>query len=303
MIAETEAASEAAAPEDDAAEERVASGGGGRVLRVVALIGLGLTIALYVAGFRWTFPFMPWPSVLGVVTGFAVIWLAAAVAVELVHRHHRAATRHGLRLGKAGALTGARYGGQGWRAAHGSATRRWGSRFGDAEDFPAAELDDDGAPALAERERQAQAPLADGDAGGPDSGNGDQMDTAAPAPAPPSRWAPARGTPAVWRALAAAVAGFEPEMHEEMKAWLSGNVAGAAALAEGFTEVYEHCRDVRKLDPKSISGLREVHEAAVEFMKAIAYARQRYAAAHRQVEEFSETSELPERARDFFGDS
>ena len=158
MIAETEAASEAAAPEDDAAEERVASGGGGRVLRVVALIGLGLTIALYVAGFRWTFPFMPWPSVLGVVTGFAVIWLAAAVAVELVHRHHRAATRHGLRLGKAGALTGARYGGQGWRAAHGSATRRWGSRFGDAEDFPAAELDDDGAPALAEREDGRRGP-------------------------------------------------------------------------------------------------------------------------------------------------
>jgi hypothetical protein len=303
VTAGTEAAAEPTVPEDDAVEERAASGGGGRVLRLVALIGLGLTIALYVAGFRWRFPFVPWPSVLGVVTGFAAIWLAAAVAVELVHRHHRAAARHGLRLGRVGALTGARYGGQGWRAAHGWATRRWGSRFGDAEDFPAAELDD--APALAGREDgwRAPAPLAGGDAAGPDLGNGDPMDTAPPAPAGPSRRAPARGTPAVWRALAAAVAGFEPETHEEMKAWLSGNVAGAAALAEGFTEVYEHCRDVRKLDPKSISGLREVHEAAVEFMKAIAYARQRYAAAHRQVEEFSETSELPERARDFFGDS
>jgi hypothetical protein len=262
-----------------------------RTLRVVAVIGLVLTVALYVRGLRWSAPLVP--PVLAGVTGFLVIWLAATAAVELVHRHHHAAAAHGLRLGRAGAMAGARHGGRWWRAAVTRARDRWDDRF------PAAGVIETGPAAAA----GLLAPAAS--AAGDHQQTGDDMtttdDATAPAPAAPQRHGPARGTPAPWRALAAAIAGFEPEDHEEMKAWLSGNVAGAAAVAEAFADVYEHCREVRKLDPKAIKGLEAAQEAAGEFMAALAYARQRYAAEYQPVEEFTETTELPKGAREFFG--
>jgi hypothetical protein len=71
-------------------------------LRAVAVIGLVLTVALYWwGGLRWVMPVGP--SWIGTVAGFLVIWLGAAAAVELLHRHRRHIARHSAQLGRAGA--------------------------------------------------------------------------------------------------------------------------------------------------------------------------------------------------------
>ena len=276
----------------EAMYERPESGLTPRVLGAVALIGLVLTAVLYWRGFRWSAPLVP--SVLSGLTGFLVIWLAAAVAVELVHRHHRVMARHGLRLGRNGMLAGARYGGQGWRAVTATAARRWAARAGEPPDGVAV-LSPAPAEAIAEAPLPEAAPAASGT-----QPIGDRPMETAQAPTRADR-IPARGTPAVWRQVAAAIADYEPETHEELLAWMAGEVAGVSALAEAYLTVYEHCRDVRKLDEAAIGALEHTSDAAMDCMTSLAYARQRYAQVYEPVAEVAEEHDLPVDARGFFG--
>jgi hypothetical protein len=328
---------DAEAPED--AYERPVVGLTPRVLGAVALTGLVLTAVLYWRGFRWSAPLVP--SMLSGLTGFLAIWLAAAVAVDLLHRHHRVMARHGLRAGRAGMLAGARYGGMGWRVVTATAAQRWAARTGEppgdlaawpAEPVPGPPLSD------AQRERDAAGKghicaacghpgteddppvIADGyrvhasHTAAPQDGfydpvaapaataieqNGDSPVNAMPARA--EKRLPARGTPAVWRALVQATAEYEPETHEELLAWMAGEVAGMSALAEAYLTVYEHCRDVRKLDAAAIGALEGTSDAAMDCMTAMAYTRQKYAAVYEPVAEVAEGHDLPVDARGFFG--
>jgi hypothetical protein len=91
--------------------------------------------------------------------------------------------------------------------------------------------------------------------------------------------------PAVWKALAANTADFEPEDDGDLMAFMASEVAGISQYAEALIAVYESCVDSIGLDPVAMSAVHDVADAAAECATAMAYARQKFAAHYAEVRE------------------
>jgi hypothetical protein len=335
---ETETKTKAPA-ETNAPPPRTVAGMTGPVFRAVAFIALALTALLYLYGhFRWSAPLVP--SVLSGLAGFLVIWAATMAAVELLHRHRRALARQagrGITSGYSAARTRSA---PLWQRIRRWAGRRWHERhpelcadivgpcpYCDDSDADAVREAADRAhrdpwaeiahaaewgeitPAEAEAEAQrlaehegvtepgAPAPGDISPNGDPDmTGTGEQIDR----PRTPTGSQAIRGVPALWRQLSDAIAQFEPESHDELLAFMAGGINGFAALAKAYLEVYEHCRDVRKLSQASIGALEDTSDVVSDCMTTLAYARQKYVQAYDPAAEVADEHGLPTRAREFF---
>jgi hypothetical protein len=112
----------------------------------VGLLGLAVTIAGYLyAGIRWALPGLP--SWAGVIAGFMLIWLAASLAVEVLHRNRRHIARHAARGITTGYSAARARGAPLWQQAAQWAGQRWRSRSSDGDGDGEQTSTEPGAPA------------------------------------------------------------------------------------------------------------------------------------------------------------
>jgi hypothetical protein len=115
--------------------------------------------------------------------------------------------------------------------------------------------------------------------------NGDSTMTTPAPPANAGTVSARANAPAVWKALAANTADFEPEDDGDLMAFMASEVAGISQYAEALIAVYESCVDSIGLDPVAMSAVHDVADAAAECATAMAYARQKFAAHYAEVRE------------------
>lgn len=256
--------------------------------RIILLTGIAagtaIVVTAYLDGLHPRVPGIS-PPVLSSIAAAITMWLTvvglAALAAELLRRHHRAMGSYAWRQSKrAGAATyhyTRRRGGSVLRRLTRWAERRWHERS----------YDQQGAPALgdtAQNGDQTMANLRDLEDPFPEFPEGDRGQrtrTAAP------RVAPTVNAPADWKALAAAAGDFEPEDDSELLAWMASQVAGLSTYADAVISVYETCVDSIGLDPVAMSATHDVADAIAEAAVAVGYARQRFASHYSEVREFA----------------
>jgi hypothetical protein len=286
--------------------------------RAVALtgvtIGTALLVTAYWQGWRPRIPALP--PALGAPTGAPAGWLlfVGTVTAELLRRHHKALAAGAARQASRGTVAAARAAGTGTRSLarwlEAKAAPRWHARQHVpvllARPRPAATADDGGAAErAARREAERRQRLATGTPaavvtpatvtpapagmGSPGAAapEGDRPMTTPPTP-PPAPSATNRGnTPAGWRALVAATAGFEPDDDAALLEWMAAEVAGMSAYAEALAEVYETCVNSLGIDPAAMNAVHDTADAAADAATAMAYARQKFAAHYAEVREFA----------------
>ena len=290
------------------------SGASRAVLLLGVTIGTALVVLALWQGARPQLPGMP--AILGVAAGVLLMWLIvmalATVAAHLVRLHHRDVTALARRHGKRAALAGAGAAGRRYRAAYGAASGwaagRWGRRFGDDEDFPAAELDDDDQAAEDGDSQMADGQVADvrvpadgqmpaewarrsqwvrPDDAPAENRNGDRPMTTDAVPVRNRLPDQVRANaPAGWKALAGDTSDFEPNSDEELLGWMAAQVAGISTYGESLADLYETCVEGVRLDPVAMAALHDAADAAGDFATAMAYARQKFAAHYAEVREF-----------------
>ena len=108
--------------------------------------------------------------------------------------------------------------------------------------------------------------------------------TMADLPAPRSRITPDRrarrtagragGTvPAEWGPVVAQAADFEPESDAHLLEWMTAQVTGMAAYAEGLIEAYETGVGAVGIDPKGLAALHDVADAAAHAAETMSGAK------------------------------
>jgi hypothetical protein len=226
------------------------------VLGTGILAGTALQAFAMLNGVRASWPGLP--PLPGTIVGFVVEWLAAVVlatlAIELLRRYYRIATGGAVRAARAG---GGSLGGRltAWAA------RRWQQRQAGHAGVPASAVTAAQAPpAVQAPPAPAPIPVA-APAAAVASPNGDTPMTTAERPArPPSRTprAPA-GASATWRAVASAIADFEPEDEADLARRFRDEAAGMAEYAGGIAALIE---SLHERDGFAIASLGLMHDAA-----------------------------------------
>jgi hypothetical protein len=257
------------------------------VLGTGILAGTALQAFAMLNGVRASWPGLP--PLPGTIVGFVLEWLTAVVlatlAIELLRRYYRIATGGAVRAARAG---GGSLGGRltAWAA------RRWQQRQAEhagapapsvtaAQAPPAVQAPPAPAPILVAAPAAAAAPVKNGDT--PMTATDPPPVTAPP---PPRRPANLPTPSALWRAVAAAAADFDPESEAETAAWLREQAAGLLLYAEGLMGAHSNTVDGRGVDPKAMQLLHEAADTCAEAAGTIAGAARDVITYFAEVREF-----------------
>jgi hypothetical protein len=109
-----------------------------------------------------------------------------------------------------------------------------------------------------------------------------------PAVAPPRRPANLPTPSALWRAVAAAAADFDPESEAETAAWLRAQAAGLLLYAEGLMGAHSNTVDGRGVDPRAMQLLHAAADTCAEAADTIAGAAKDVLTYFAEVREFKQ---------------
>jgi hypothetical protein len=295
-----------------------------RLSRAVIWIGiaLGTAIAILTITNGALLRIGGMPAWLGVILGAVIVWaliVAAAITLaELTRRHHKTARRYAARQGKRGAVAVGRAARRGGRAAITRAAAWAGPRWQARQSAKARGDTASGTPPTATRrpdskpETEADKRFFDlRDSGyiGPIDQDGHAVPqlnptggpttmAAQPASGPASRITPdrrARRTaartgghiPSEWGPVVAQAADFEPESDGHLLDWMAGQVMGMTAYAEALIDAYETGVTAVGIDPKGLTALHDVADAAAHAAETMAGARTTFADHYELPREFA----------------
>ena len=284
------------------------------VSRAVIWAGLALGTAVTVLAVMNGIRIPRLELVLSVLTTWALLALFAVVAVELLRRHHRAIGRHAVRYGKQGAAGAARHarrhGGtlRSWLVAR--AAPRWENRehrplmFRRLRSDPDSTAGDDPDPDV-----EASASATDQSTGGNTTmtkgklpriqSNNGQTGWLEPADGwAGDRISPERrarrtaahtggSIPSEWGPVVAQAADFEPESDGDLLDWMAGQVTGMAAYAEALIEAYETGVGTVGIDPKGLTALHDVADAAAHAAETMGAAKAKFTEHYELPREFA----------------
>jgi hypothetical protein len=273
--------------------------------RAVVFAGIALgtfvTVTAYVNGYR-----PPASGLAALLAGFLTWLLLAALAVtviEVLRRHHRAIGRYGWRYGRHGAIAtargtsavarGAAARSRPWRTRLLAALRaRWAVRGAQPLMFRKLRSEPENPAAEPAPEAEAPAPGAGPHAPPPDDTDGGTttMTASKIAPERRARRAAARSggsIPSEWGPVIAQTADFEPEDDGELLEWMTRQVTGLSAWAEGLVDFYEHCTAVIGIDPKASAMLHDVADAAAQAAETMGAAKAKFSEHYELPREFA----------------
>jgi hypothetical protein len=93
--------------------------------------------------------------------------------------------------------------------------------------------------------------------------------------------------PSEWGAVVATAADFEPEDDAHLLSWLSDQVQGIGAYAEGLIEAYETAINSVGLDPKGLATLHDVADAAAHCAEIMNAAKHKFTEYYELPREFA----------------
>lgn len=93
--------------------------------------------------------------------------------------------------------------------------------------------------------------------------------------------------PGEWGPVVAQAADFEPESDAHLLAWMTGQVTGMAAYAEGLIDAYETGVNTTGIDPKALQALHDVADAAAHAAETMAGAKTKFADHYELPREFA----------------
>ena len=262
------------------------------VSRAVIWTGLALGTAVTVLAVTNGVRLPRLETVLSVLATWALLTVLAVVVVELLCRHHPAIRRHGKR-GALAAARGTRSGarsGTAWLVS--KAAPRWENREHRPLIFRRLHGDPEGAAAEAAPEAEAPASEAVPDAPPPHNTDGGTTSMTVSKITPDRR---ARRTaahtggsiPSEWGPVVAQAADFEPESDGHLLDWMAGQVTGMAAYAEALIEAYETGVGTVGIDPKGLTALHDVADAAAHAAETMGAAKAKFTEHYELPREFA----------------
>lgn len=109
--------------------------------------------------------------------------------------------------------------------------------------------------------------------------------------------------PAPYAALAAFIAGFEPEDDMSLRMFMEGNAAGSVMVADAWHHFADTCLNSVGLDPAYVAGILEAGDSAGGHGSLLAQIHKRYSVIYAAVKEWiSAHGPLPHKAREFLTD-
>ena len=93
--------------------------------------------------------------------------------------------------------------------------------------------------------------------------------------------------PAEWGPVVAQAADFEPESDGHLLAWMTAQVTGMAAYAEGLIEAYETGTGTVGIDPRGLAALHDVADAAAHAAETMSGAKTKFTDFYELPREFA----------------
>ena len=93
--------------------------------------------------------------------------------------------------------------------------------------------------------------------------------------------------PSEWGPVVAQAADFEPESDGHLLDWMAGQVTGMAAYAEALIEAYETGVGAVGIDPKGLTALHDVADAAAHAAETMGAAKAKFTDHYELPREFA----------------
>jgi hypothetical protein len=287
------------------------------VSRAVIWAGLALGTAVTVLAVMNGIRIPRLEVVLSVLATWALLALFAVAAVELLRRHHRAIGRHAMRYGKQGTAATARHARRHGRTVHAFLVAKAGPRWENREHRPLLfhkvredevtrtrrldgkpetgadkrffDLRESGYTGPANQDGYAVPDAPPPEHTGTDGGT-TSMTTSKITPDRRARRTAAHtggSIPSEWGPVVAQAADFEPESDGDLLNWMAGQVTGMAAYAEALIEAYETGVNAVGIDPKGLTALHDVADAAAHAAETMAAAKAKFTEHYELPREFA----------------
>ena len=114
----------------------------------------------------------------------------------------------------------------------------------------------------------------------------------------------AKAAPPDHAAIAARIAGFEPESDADLLRFMAGEIAGVAAQADALSSLVDTCLHSVGLDPVAVNGMHEYASAMTEAATAMKNAHAKFLARYGEVIAAVQAGVImPHKGRWFSGES